>query len=190
MRKLAVALAIAGLFALLSIFPRIGYLGEADVKVIARDPFGFWLVLARCNMSYNPFLYGFSWLAGSGQFSGTFRYVSVPTYAGGGFPAPVWRNTPELQDEALIRLVLTQLYMNIPYNFIILLVVELTRMRDVYLCLIGGVIGFPFGGPLTALAGFFAGVFLIVFIMPRVRRGDNALMRIWNSFWKPDEIPE
>lgn len=179
-KKIVVALGIALLFALLGIFSGLGYLGEADVQEVDRDPSGFWWVHAQCNISYNPFLYSFLWLGGQGYFSGNVVYLSVPTYVGSEFKFPLWRSSAELEEEVILRLVLNNLLVNIPFNFAILVMIELMKIRDLYLCLFGGIVGFPIGGPIGAVAGFFSGVLVVMLVVPRL------MSRLRIIFFKED----
>lgn len=168
-KTLVVALGIALFFALLGIFPGLGYLGEANVRVTERDPYGFWLVHADCNISYNPILYSFSWLALQGHVSHNFLFVSVPTYVGSGIRSPAWRSFVELEEEAILMLILDNVVTNIPFNFIVFTMIELMKMRDLYLSFIGGIIGFPIGGTFGAIACFLAGVLFVMLIVPRLK---------------------
>lgn len=195
-RKLVIGLLFTGLFALLSIFPNLGYFGEASTSVKAKDPTGFWLVSANCNVTYNPFLYSFSWLLRSGSFSGlTFTFVSYPTYGGGPTPSPLWRTPKELEEEAILGLILDQVFLNLPFNFILLLVIEFGKLRELYICLFGGIIGFPFGGMvgfpvggvIGAVTGFSVGILVIVFLLPKLKK-NTTLIKLWDSLWETGEI--
>jgi len=197
LRKIAIALGIAALFFILSLYPSLGYFGEADTSVRARDPMGFWLVYAKANMTYNPFLYSLTWLRGEGILTDrSFIFISYPVYVGGGEGShPVWRTPQELEEEATIRLVLSQLYLNLIYNFAIVLVIEIGKLRSLYFCLIGGIIGFPIGGiggipfgaTLGAVAGFVGGILSIIFVLPRLRN-NSTLVKWWDSLWEREEI--
>lgn len=188
---------IALLLFLLSLFPNLGYYGEVETSVGARSPTGFWLVQARANMTYNPFLYSLSWMQGEGVLSDrTFTFVSYPTYVGGEFKFPLWRTPSELEDEAILRLVLSQMYNNLLYNIAVLLLIEFGKLRSLYFCLLGGIIGFPLGGiwgfPLEAtigsFIGFLTGILFILFVFPRLKK-EGVLVEWWDSLWKTDEIP-
>lgn len=124
---------------------------------------------ASFNATFSPFLYPFSWMSGYGSPSGAFRTVSVPTYVGGEFKRPAWRKPAELEDEVMIKVVVSEVPINILLNFVVLLAVELTKMRSFYFCLVGGILGFPLGGLIGAVVGFIVGLFLILYVMPKVK---------------------
>lgn len=179
LRAIVIALGLAALFWLLGLFYGLGYFGGASTSVVSKDPFGFWLVRADCDITFNPFLYSFSWLTGNGYISPSFLYVSVPTYFGGPVDSPygghyldiVWRNTEDLEEEATLIAVLSQIYVNIPFNFAVVLTIELAKIRDLYFCLIGGILGFPLGGSVGAVVGFFVATLAMIFIIPKLRKG-------------------
>lgn len=195
LRKIAIALGIAALLFILSLFPNLGYFGEAKIE---RQPLalGVWMISARGNITYNPFLYSLSWLRGQGSLSMfKFTYNSFDEFGGGEFKSPVWRSNQELADEAILKLVLSQIYINLIYNLAIVLVIEIGKLRSLYFCLIGGIIGFPIGGisgipvgaTLGAVAGFVGGILSIIFVLPRLKN-NSALVKWWNSLWEREEI--
>jgi len=196
-KKAVIALGIAALFMLLSLFSSLGYLGEAKIEKKQDMGWGFWLITTRANMTFNPFLYSLSWLRGQGHLSMfKFSFLSIPQFGGGEFKVPMWRSPQELADEAILRLALSQLYINLLYNFGILLVIEFGKLRKLYFGLIGGIIGFPIGGiagfpvgaTIGAFSGFLSGMLLIVFAIPKLREGESPLIRWWNSLWESDEV--
>ncbi len=181
-RKLIIAGAIAAFFAVFAVFPRMGYFCEVDIvpEDVKKDPFGLWLMPVSCNMSYNPFLYPSSWLVGRGQLSIGFWMYSVPEYVGGEFPSLVWRSEADLEEEAILVLILNEMPMNVISNLLIFLGVELLKLRELYACLFGGVIGFPFGGPIGAFIGFFVGTFAVLFVWPKLKESGLSL-EIWKT---------
>jgi len=181
LREFVVAGGIAFLLVIPAILPGIGYIGGAYVHVKQKTALGFWLVDADCNVSLNPFIYSLSWMTGRGQYSASFSICSVPTYVGSGsFKYPVWRSQSELEDEAIITLILREIPLNVFCDFVILLAIGLVKRRELYVCLAGGIIGFPFGGPIGAFIIFFCGVLAMFWILPKLRRS-GALTRIWES---------
>jgi len=173
---------------LLSIFPNFGYSAKARTSVEAKDVLGWWYVIADCNITFNPFLYPFSWLIGSGRFSGSHRFVSMPIWTGGEFPHPAPRTPKDLEGEAIMSLVLSQVNINIIYNFIVLLTIKLLKMQDLYFCLIAGIAGFPIGGLMGALSGFLIGLSVIAFIMLRSRKGNGISAKILKYIFEKYEI--
>lgn len=170
LRRIIVAGGFALLMAVVAILPRLGYIGDALAVPVEKHPTGFWWVDIDCNMSYNPFVYAFSWVSGRGQVSRSFSIISVPTYAGGEFKQPVWRSDSELAEEGILTLILYEVPINILPNFFILIAIELLRTRELYICLIGGIFGFPFGGPIAAFIGFFSGVLTVFLVLPRLKK--------------------
>lgn len=173
---------------LLSIFPNLGYFAKARTSVEAKDVLGWWYVIADCNITLNPFLYPFSWLIGSGHFSGSHRFISMPIWTGGEFPHPALRTPKDLQEEAIMSIVLSQVNINIIYNFIVLLTIKLLKMQDLYFCLIVGIAGFPVGGLMGALLGFLAGLSVIVPIMLRSRKGNGVSAKILEYIFEKHKI--
>jgi hypothetical protein len=174
--KIIIVLGITLFFALLAIFAGLGYFGAAHTKVIERYSSGYWLVDASCNITYNPFLYAFSWSTGRGRFSANFTIVSTPTFVGGGETRhPLWRTPADLDEEATIAVILTEVFINIPCNFVIILAIELTKTRYFYLCLFGGAIGFSAGEVAGSIVGFFVGALLIAFVLPRLRKSPHVI---------------
>jgi len=179
-KKIVIALGISLFFALLAIFAQLGYFGTAHTEVRERQPSGYWLVDASCNISYNPFLYAFSWSTGRGQFSDDFLMVSAPTYVGGGdIRYPVWRKPADLEEEAILLLVLRETFINIPFNFVAILAIELTKTHDLYFCLLGGIVGFPIGKVVGSIVGFSVGALLILFVLPRLKKNPHVV-DLWN----------
>jgi len=179
-KKIVIASGITLFFALLAIFVQLGYFGTAHTEVRERQPSGYWLVDVSCNISYNPFLYAFSWSTGNGQFSDDFLMVSEPTYVGGGdIRYPVWRTPADLEEEAVLSLVLRETFINIPFNFVAILAIELTKTHDLYFCLFGGIIGFPIGKVVGSIVGFSAGALLMLVVLPRLKKNPHV-DDLWN----------
>jgi hypothetical protein len=182
-KRLVIALGLTALFTLIAIFPGLGYFGKASVEIKSEENFGFWVVDANCNILYNPFVYPFAWLSGRGHLVSNFTMVSIPTYArmGEGGYYPVWRTPAELADDAVVLRITDELYMNIPYVFLILLAVGLVAGWDSYVYFIGGIAGFAVGGVLGTIVGFFGGALVIIFILPRLKKS-MVLSKRWSSF--------
>lgn len=181
MRKLMVALGITIFFTLLSIFPSIGYFGEARTSVLAGDRYGFLTVCAYPNITFNPFLYPFTWLTENGRPSNSFLFISKPNYYVTGESAhPIPRTPEDLEEEAILTAVVRQLYINIPFNFFMLLVIGLVEIQDLYLCLWIGALGFPVLGVLGAFLGFFATLLLTIVVTRRLRIERGILVEIWD----------
>ena len=170
--KGGIALLIALLFVLLSIFPTLGYQGEAKINDLYRN----WQLLymevdISANITYNPFLFSLSWLTGNGIVSTRFMMRAPPKSAVQGMVS--WASLQEVEEDALIMLMLNTVFLNLPYNFIIVLAIELLEKRILYLCLFGGMIGFILGGLVGSLVCFIGGVFVVGIVMPRLRRSKD-----------------
>jgi hypothetical protein len=182
-KRLGVALLVTALFGLFAIFQGLGYYGKATVQVIDRENSGFWVVNASVDILYDPFLYPFAWLSGQGHLVADFTMVSIPTYSRGegGGTYPVWRTPAELADDAITLRTLDELITNVPYVFLIVLVVGLVAGWDSYLYFIGGMVGFAVGGVLGTVVGFFTGAFLIFYILPRLKKS-MQVSKLWSNF--------
>jgi len=148
--------------------PQLSYFGKAQVKVLERHWTGYWLFDANFSVTFNPFIYPLSWLRGYGNPSGAYLFISEPTYVGGEFKYPAWRLPADLEDEVMIKVTLQEIPLNILFNFGLFLMVELTRLRVLYFCMLGGVLGFPIGGSIGSVIGFFVGALLGVYVIPRI----------------------
>lgn len=180
-RKLLVTIGVVVIFTILSIFPNFSYFGEAQfVGIEGSDVFGFLWVHTSLNISYNPFLYTFSWLTGNGYYSGDFFFISKPTYysTGGDAPAIVHRKPEDLEAEAIDHAVFRQLSINILYNFILLFILRLLNWQDFYLSMIVGAVSFSLGGLVGALAFFLPALAIVAYI--NLRLGGGILVRVWN----------
>jgi uncharacterized PurR-regulated membrane protein YhhQ (DUF165 family) len=102
--------------------------------------------------------------------------VSTPTYVGGGDNRyPLWRTPADLEEEAILSVVLMEVFINIPCNFGVILAIELTKTRYLYFCLFGGIIGFSIRLVAGSIVGFFVGALLIVFVLPRLRKSPHVI---------------
>jgi len=189
LRKFLIAGGITLLFLILATLPQMGYFGDAHVHVRERNQFGFVLVDADCNVSFNPFLYSLSWMSGRGQYSVSFSLISVPTYVGGGdFRYPVWKSQSELEDEAIITLILHEIPLNVICSFFILLTIELMKMRQLYISLASGIVGFPFGGPIGSFIAFFFGLVLAFWLLPKLRK--KGKLKVIDKIWGTEKTTE
>jgi hypothetical protein len=180
-KRLVVALGIMMLFAILATIPGLGYFGGARTRVVQFGDWGLWTVDAHCDICFNPFLYPFSWVRGSGHYSGNFTFYSIPTFAGGGESwFPVWRMPKDLEDEAVLIKITSEIPMNMPYVLIILIGVSMLIGWNSYLYFIGGLVGFMLGAIWGAVIGFVAGALVIVYVIPRIRKNEN-ISRAWEN---------
>ncbi len=168
LRQILIAFGIAALFALLSIFPSLGYHGSASTEVVDRDYLGFWIVDANYSIALNPVLYPFSWASGRGSYSSAFQFVSVPTYSGYEYRFPVWRSSAELNEEAIIIVLIQNIIRNFVPNVFVLTAIGFLRRQALYFVLFGGIIGFAVGSAIGSVVGLSVAALIVYFIVPRV----------------------
>ncbi len=187
-RKLLSAIGILIFFTVLSLYPNFSYFGEANIRVEDGDRLGFLWVRAFCNITYNPFIYTFSWLTGNGYYSGSFLFISKPTYYFSGTAPRIKHRTPEdLQQEAIEYAVYRERTINILFNFILFLVIGLVGIQDLYLSIIVGATSFSLGGLTGALAVFLPTLAIMAYI--KLRSGEGVLVRTWNLLVEKYEEP-
>ena len=166
LKKSLVPLGITLLFALFSLYPRLAYNGEAQINNVYRN---FQLLYQdvdiTCNVTFNPFLFPLSWLTGRGQVSQRFLMRTVPK-AVTQFTI-VWPSPEEIKDDALLIVTLNSLFINIPYNFVIFLAIEIIKLRIIYFFFFAGIIGFLVGSLTGALVGSLIGL-IIIFLLKEV----------------------
>lgn len=159
LRKIFTALGIAFLFALLSLYPGLGFKGEARIMSFSVNPQLLYRdVDIACNVTYNPLLFIFSWLMGQGQTSYVFTMRQAPK--GANQFSITWPTWEETKEEALLIVTLNELFSNLPYNFLVLLLIEIVKIRSFYLSFIGGILGFPIAGWTGSIFGFSVGLIL------------------------------
>ena len=176
LKEIAVIVCIFGVVYFVSLTPGVGYLGEVEITRIEKQTLSFpayAFVDYRCSFTSSPFLYPMSWLTGMGYVSGNFSMIYLPQsyYARGDFLSANWGSRVDMEKEGLIRIVLPEQIKSLPLLFMIILGVELAKRRILYLPLFGGIIGFPFAGIISGIAGFSLGVSLSVLLtyMKKIR---------------------
>jgi len=179
--RVLVALGITLCLVFLSIFPDIGYHGSARVNRTSLRYYGLYaMVNYTYSIIFNPLTYPFTWLHGDGISSGDSSMMVLPE--GTMYSRLRWPGWREMEADALTQTV----YFNIPPNFLMLFVIfiaiEFAKMRLLYVCLIGGIIGFIPGGVLGALITFSIGVFIVAFSMTKLNK--KVLAKIRNIFGK------
>ena len=179
LKRLLVVIGITMFLMLISTFANVGYVAKAHTRVVARDLAGYAYVNANVSIVYNPLLFSLSWLTGNGNFSGPYKFVSMPEYVGSGEAYVPRRKSPrELEQEAIMSIVVNQLSPNTIFNLIIVLAIKLVKMQDLYFCLFAGIIGFLIRGFIGALFGLVIGLLLTVPVMIRLRKGNAIATKI------------
>jgi len=79
----------------------------------------------------------------------------------------VWPSPEEIKDDALLIVTLNSLFINIPYNFVIFLAIEIIKLRIIYFFFFAGIIGFLVGSLTGALVGSLIGL-IIIFLLKEV----------------------
>jgi hypothetical protein len=187
LKKALIALGLASLLVFLSIFPNVGYSGSAhvdrgDVVKVYELLSIYAIVKYTYNITYNPFLYPLTWLRGDGSASGSSSMITFPL-SGSIFVSTVWPGLKEMEEDALMCMALSEIHLNFLMLFLVALAIELAKIRSLFICVFGGVIGFISGGLLGTIGGFFIPFFVIEFIMVRLGK-ESKLAKIFNSFRK------
>lgn len=182
LKKIFIALGLASFLMFLSIFPNVGYFGSAhvdrgNVAWVYINPFVMYgIVNYTYDITYNPFLFPFTWLRGDGCTSGSSSMVTLPKsiVMRGPFAVPILPNQRDIEEDAVIKTVNLEIPPNFLTLFAITLAIEFTKMRSLFVCLVVGTIGFIPGGPLGTIAGLFTGVFIVVFLITRKNKESKS----------------
>jgi hypothetical protein len=154
LKALAISVALALFLSLLGFFGGLGYhINRIEEKSFVRTPDGFANATFIADLVYNPILYPFYWLVGNGHPSGTFGMIVIPE----GYPVIVDPTHPEerglgrpfygaySRDRYPEYLIAMSSWATLP-NFLVLLfimmAVEISRARGIYLILLAGILGF------------------------------------------------
>ncbi len=168
LKRFAVAVGMALLFSFISLYPGLGYDGKAEVRIVStsyqllyRD------IEVNCNITYNPLLFPLSWLINKGQSSYYFVMRTAPS--GAGQFGITWSSLEEAKEDALLIVVLNELFINIPFLLSIFLAVELINVRSIYLCFLGGILGFLITSSLGAIVGFLLVLSIVVLLIMKYK---------------------
>jgi len=180
-------------FEFLAIMPDIGYKAKIEAYTIkGEEQSGNIVVLAKCDIAFNPFLYGLSWLAGEGWFVGNYTFTTSSVWyliqGSTGDYYLRWRNrTPEeIKQEAISRLYLAQFNINLLFNVVIFFIIGLLKLHDIYLCIFGSVLGFLIGGPIGALLSFIATAIIVFYVKLKVWK--EGLFTKMRKFFLEEEL--
>lgn len=172
--------------------PDIGYKARIEEYTVERrEQSGNIIVVAKCDITFNPFLYGLSWLNGEGWFIGDYTFTSSGAWyliqGDTGDYYLRWRNpTPEeIKQEATSRLQLSQFNLNILFNAVIFFIIGLLKLHDLYLCIFGSITGFLIGGPVGALLSF---IVIIITVYIRFRVWKEGLFTKMRRFFLEEEF--
>jgi len=181
LRKLVVAVLFSFLFVLLGFFSGLGY----HVNRIEETSFVYQYTYAQAEFSadviYNPLVYPYYWVLGSGHVYGSFSMIYIPdAYTASGRPfygaGPSGRYA-----EYLLIVISWGTLPNLLTLFVVTLAVEVVGRRVIYMVLLLGSIGFYWFVLEGVLLGVITGSLLAVLL--KFWR-ENPLTQLWDSIWK------
>jgi len=186
-RKLAIAVALALLFGFLGLFSGLGY----NVKHIEERDFhpyfdlNYATATVECDITFNPVLFPYYWLAGKWQLSGNFSMMYVAeAYGPGEYGGPRFGAKPQDRFDIYVMQLVTW---GTAVNFILLLhvaiIVEVIGKRSLYLALLGCTAGFAIADIIGAIVGVFVGAFAVYYVLFRMSP-ENRLLEFWQSLWE------
>lgn len=181
LKKIVAAVGMVLLFALLSLYRGLGYNGEVQVRMVYTNyQLLYRDIEVNCSIVFNPVLFPFSWLVTGGQSS--FRFLMRTAPLGVSEFGVAWPSLEETKEDALLIVVLNELFINIPFMLAIFLVIELMNLRSIYVCFFGGILGFLMIGLLGAIVGFTV-IFLVIILLIRKFR-IKGVINILDILWK------
>jgi hypothetical protein len=178
---------MALLFAVLGLFGGLGYRVNhlQELSFIPNDQLEFANATISFSATYDPVLDPFYWLTRNGYVNGTFSVVYVPTsdYPGE-FGGPVWGLKPEDRyDYYTTQMTSWGFLPNLFVLLFITILVEVGKVRALYVAVFSGVLGFYVDVAVGTLVCFTVGLVLTLFIMFKASK-HNLLARFWGSLWK------
>jgi len=186
-KKLLIALGMTFLLFLLGLFGGIGYDVQA-LSEVSRDytysSYGFLLVVFYCDITYNPVLYPFYWIQGSGHLAGNFStaYVAESVSPGErGVPQFGLSPTQRL-DVYLTRMLTWGLAANLALLFALAIAIEIVQKRILYLAVFISSLGFAFASLAGWIVGLCIGAISVGYVLLKLPK-DNTLERFWDSLW-------
>jgi hypothetical protein len=174
LRKFAVALLVALLFAVLGVIGGLGYrlnhLQELSFEVHEDEEWANATV--SFSATYNPLLYPFYWLTRNGYINGTFSFVYVPmSDYPGEFGGPVWGMKPQDRyDYYTIEMTTWGFWPNLLTLLFITVLVEVASVRALYVALFSGILGFYVVALSGMLVGLTVGLVFVLFMVFKLRR--------------------
>lgn len=187
LRKFAIAVVMALLFALLGLSGGLGYRLHSleQLSFVPHDQLGYADVDISFAATYDPLLYPFYWFTRNGYINGTFSLIYVPEALGPGeHGGPVWGLKPSDRYETYtIQMITWGFWPNLIILFFITVLIETARARALYITMFSGILGFYLAELLGMLTGLVAGLILSLLIMFKLPK-DNILFRFWYSIWQ------
>jgi len=173
---------------LLGLLGGIGYNVQA-LNEVSRDytysAYGFMLVVFYCDITYNPVLYPFYWLQGSGHLAGNF---SMAVFSEGLSPGergvPQFGRSPAQRlDYYLTRMLTWGAIANLVLLFMFTIAIEIVQKRIFYLVVFASSLGFTFASLVGWIVGLCIGAISVGYVLLRLPK-DNTLEEFWHSLWE------
>jgi hypothetical protein len=185
-KKLIFAVAIAFFLVLLGLFDGLGY--HAQIKEISFTRYSdmnFAFATFNCNILYNPVLFPFYWLKGSGHLDGNFTHIFVAeSYEPGEYGGPIFPMTPKARTDTYItKMVTWGTAENLVLLLALTLLIEALGKRSLYLVFFSTTICFAIASVIGAIVGVFLGAFAVGYILFRMSP-ESPLRRFWQSLWE------
>lgn len=185
--KSAVAIGMAVFLALLGLFGGLGYRVShlQELSFHPNDQLEFANATISFAATYDPFLDPFYWFTGNGHINGTFSVIYVPTSDNPSeFGGPYWGEKPEDHYDYYTTQMSSWAFLpNLSVLLFVTILIEVAKVRALYLALFLGIMGFYVDVAVGALVGFAVGLVFICFIMFKAPK-DNVLSRFWDSLWR------
>jgi len=190
-------------FEIIATIPNIGYVARVNSVRIEDVPGNPHIrnAMVNCSITYNPFLYPFSWTMGNGWFADKYCFLSYDELQIIGEEKPYMHyqhlTTKEIVDTAIGRLFVEQFNAGFLFNLVLFIVIALLRVHDLYVCMLGGVAGFILGGTIGfaigALIGsfvmFFAVVLIAIIVRLRSPSKEDLFTQLWKFLLEEDQLP-
>ena len=190
-RKIVIALAMAGLFIVLCIISGVGYHVNSirQLSFVTHSQYGYADATFYCDITFNPILFPTYWLKGQGHTVGTFSMLYVPeSYAPGEFGGANWGTGPESHYVTYIMYVVTSEFgLNLIYCFFVPFLVEIVGSREVYIALLSGLVGFAVGTIIGLFIGLVVGTVLALFVLFKLSR-TGVFARFWRSLTESEPV--
>jgi len=187
-KRLLIALGMALFLLLLGLYGGLGY-SLQSLEEVSRDrsfmSSGFMPVVFYCDITYNPILYPYYWLQGSGHLSGNFSIIYwAEGYSPGERGSPQFGVSPTQRlDFYLTRMLTWGLAINLALLFALATAIEIVQKRILYLVVFISSLGFAFASLAGWIVGLCIGAFSVSYVLIKMPRNNN-LEEFWRSLWE------
>lgn len=185
--KLAIAVLLALLFGVLGTVSGLGYhrnlIEERDFVV--HTQLGYADASISFSATYDPLLFPFYWIKGTGYIKGNYSLILLPSSLGPSeFSTGIYGLGPsDRYGDYTMQMLLWGFWANLIILLFFTVTIEAARARVLYLAFILGLLGFFVATIVGMLVGLAIGVAVILFITIRLPK-DNMLSRFWYSLWE------